>query len=108
MTALVQFNTLVASIQQNGKECEDSLRRGYIGETCEASFYCCIKPETSKYGCLILRKCSNSKTLVTSVIQSITLHKGMMVVATLNTMYHLILLDKDQEEAAYEWISSHC
>lgn len=38
MTALVQFNTLVASIQQNGKECEDSLRRGYIGETCEASF----------------------------------------------------------------------
>ena len=56
MTALVQFNTLVASIQQNGKEREDSLRRGYIGETCEASFYCCIKPETSKYGCLVLKK----------------------------------------------------
>lgn len=61
MTALVQFNTLVASIQQNGKECEDSLRRGYIGETCEASFYCCIKPETSKYGCLVLKNAQTAK-----------------------------------------------
>ena len=108
MTALVQFNTLVASIQQNGKECGDSLRRGFIGEACNASFYCCIKPEISKYGCLVLSKCSNNKTLVTSIIQSIRLERGMLMITTLNTTYHLILLDKDQEETAYEWISSHC
>lgn len=101
MNASIECKVLVASIQQNGTECKDSLRRSFVGEVCTAYCQCCLGFDETKYGCLVLIKHSNGKSLHTSPIQKLSFSRGLLTATTQNTVYCL-MCDVEKENSIYD------